>query len=39
VAGAGVPADVLRLEGLGYTVTDQFPIHLTTVYELTRETP
>jgi mannosyltransferase len=39
VAGAGVPADVLRLEGLGYTVTNQFPIHLTTVYELTRETP
>lgn len=39
VPGAGIPTDVLRLESFGYTVTNQFPIHLTTVYELTRETP
>jgi len=39
VPGTGIPADVLRLESFGYTVTNQFPIHLTTVYELTRETP
>ena len=39
LSGAGVPADVLRLQSLGYAVTNQFPVHLTTVYELTRETP
>jgi mannosyltransferase len=36
---ASTPADVRALERLGYTVTRTIPVHRTTVYELTRETP
>jgi mannosyltransferase len=36
---AETPADVTRLRQLGYVVTDVIPVHRTTVYELTLETP
>jgi len=32
------PADIRHLEGLGYAVTRTYPVHRTTVYELTLET-
>jgi mannosyltransferase len=31
------PADIVKLEALGYTVTKTIPIHRTTVYELNRD--
>jgi mannosyltransferase len=37
--GTSTPAGVLRLEQLGYTVTQELPVSRTIVYELTRETP
>jgi mannosyltransferase len=37
--GTSTPAGVLRLEQLGYTVTQELPVSRTVVYELTRETP
>ncbi len=36
---ANTPGDITLLEHLGYTVTDVIPVHRTTVYELTEETP
>ncbi|MBK4346900.1 glycosyltransferase family 39 protein [Lacisediminihabitans changchengi] len=32
------PADIRHLQGLGYAVTHAFPVHRSTVYELTLET-
>jgi mannosyltransferase len=37
--GTSTPAGVLRLEQLGYTVTQELPVSRTVVYELTREIP
>jgi mannosyltransferase len=37
--GTSTPAGVLRLQQLGYTVTQELPVSRTVVYELTRETP
>jgi len=34
-----VPANIVALERLGYTISRQIPVHRTVVYELTRETP
>lgn len=36
---AGVPDDIQQLENLGFSVVRRIPVHRTTVYELTRETP
>jgi mannosyltransferase len=37
--GTTVPADVIALEDLGFEVRHEYPVHRTTVYELSRETP
>lgn len=34
-----VPANIVALERLGYTISRQIPVHRTVVYELIRETP
>ncbi|MET4782459.1 glycosyltransferase family 39 protein [Glaciihabitans sp. UYNi722] len=39
LSNATTPADVLDLQQLGYTVSREIPVHRTTVYQLTRETP
>ncbi|CAN5143148.1 glycosyltransferase family 39 protein [soil metagenome] len=35
----GIPANIVALERLGYSISRQIPVHRTVVYELTRETP
>ena len=38
-SGSSTPADVVELERLGFQVQHEYPIHQTTVYGLSKETP